>query len=171
MVETEDYDKSADPTVHASSHESGGSDQIDASGLVHLSAVRATLSADQTAVKNTNDQIEFDVAALDRNSDFNTGTFRFIAPVDGPYLVSLKVYLLGVSDATLFLLLIKKNGALLSQINHGIGRSGDTCLGLVEIVELTASDYLEFFIFHNNSTDKTIKSDSHKTALSIIRLY
>lgn len=171
MTETEDYDKSATPTAHASTHESGGSDELDVSGLVHKSTFLGVLSGNQTIQDNTQTVIEIDTEIVDRNNDFNTSNHRFTAPEAGKYLV--------IGQATMNQLGANKWQYLHIRVNGVAVAFGLTAMSVVvymsfaqgTILDLAANDYVTLEIIHNHGAARDIIAASRQTYFMVTRLY
>ncbi|HHD11906.1 MAG TPA: hypothetical protein ENK42_05640 [Deltaproteobacteria bacterium] len=115
----------------------------------------AYLSAAQSLANVTWTKIAFDTVMVNNGNGFDTANNRFVAPVDGRYLVSLVVRTDGWSNDGFMLIRVVKNGSI---IYYGPGNSklpGTSGLGdaLCGIVELAAGDVLEFNTYRDNSLD------------------
>lgn len=66
MSETEDYDKSATPTAHKISHQLGGSDEVNISGLAggHWSLFEVDINGDCEPITETLYEQYFELDAL-----------------------------------------------------------------------------------------------------------
>lgn len=171
MTETEDYDKSADPTAHASSHESGGSDEINVLPLIHPSDCLACLSTNQLIPTASATLLEFDTLLWDRNNDFNTTLHRFTAPSAGKYQILLIVYGSSIDDNVFFRSYLFKN-SVNTVVIYNFGQAGESMsIILNSVLDLDASDYLEFKVNQYSVLSKNISSDPKFTRLHITKLY
>lgn len=171
MTETEDYDKSADPTLHHATHEDGGADQIDITDLIHTSNVSVCPIANQSIPSGAATQLILDNEYFDRNNDFNTSTYRFTAPKDGYYIISLNVSI-DIPDAnTHFTTYIYKNGSsyTITSLHTSIVRYF-TVSSLLSI-SLSQNDYIELYVKHSSAAAKNTKSGMSYTNCSIFLLY
>ena len=171
MVETPDYDKSADPTSHASSHESGGSDVIDASGLVALSAFSVYLSANQSIPTSSNNYILWNAKLFDRANDFNLSSYRFTAPKDGTYFFTITAILHTLNDQNQFNLWLLVNAATYARITSFSATVGDLTNTLNSIIELSANDYVQVYVYHNYGSDRNLTGTIGRTVFQGYRIY
>lgn len=171
MTETEDYDKSADPTAHASSHESGGSDEIDVSGLVHKSTFSVYLGSDQAIANNDTTKVEYDTELFDRNNDFSLSTFRFTSPADGKYLFSVQALLINLDADKYLRLTITKNGSAQGLHHVYVPISGNPIVLSSHIIDLDEDDYIEIKVIHLHGSSRNLQAGLYRNYFVGTRLY
>lgn len=171
MTETEDYDKSAIPTSHHATHEDGGSDEIDALGLIFPTALRVYLGTNQSIDPDTFSLLQFDTALFDKNSDYNLATHIFTAPSAGKYLATFICRLANMSagDQTDYNI-VSSSGDTISFVNT-VGADGNINQLVLSIFDLAQSDTIQFKIKHSNALARNAVSGSAYTTASLIRLY
>lgn len=131
-----------------------------------LSVVRTNLSGNQ-ALTNAGWQIvNFNTVVFDINSEFNTGTNRFVATKTGYYEVNAGFHTDNQTNTQLYSIGVYKNGSLyqLTSGNH-------SNLGVVSriincIVYLTIGEYVEIFT-ENYQSGVSIDSYSGKTYFEV----
>jgi Tfp pilus assembly protein FimT len=111
------------------------------------------LNASQTVSNNTFTKVQYNAEYYDTDSAFDTSTYRFTVPSGkgGKYLIHASLYGFGNNnDEREFGLDIYKNGAI--AYRQFMGKPGfqatypsDTTLNATTIVNLSASDYIEFY--------------------------
>lgn len=92
---------------------------------------------------NTNVAITLQTENYDVGGDFNTGTYRFVAPVDGYYLVTACVGFSTIADQKSYQAILNYNGS--DGAYHMVSSSGTGSLRLPvsDVVYLTAGQYVE----------------------------
>ena len=92
-------------------------------------------------------KVQLNAEAFDTNSNFNTSTYRYTAPVDGFYLLSWKIGMVSGANE-LMQMTLKKNGT--TNIFAAYQQNGNAIqsqsLTQTELVQLTAGDYLELWM-------------------------
>lgn len=171
LTETADYDKSADPTAHASSHESAGSDELDVTGLIFKSCVIINQDNAQTINNAATTLIDWESETLDRANDFNLTNNRFTAPEDGVYHI--------ISQITIDELAADKNADIRPYINGAfdkltrqyIAAAGDVHPQISFIAELSANDYVEIKVRHTHGATRDTVPGTVYTWAMFARLY
>ena len=131
-----------------------------------LSVVRTNISANQSLGTGGWQKITFNTVVFDLNSEFVTGTNRFVAAKTGYYEVNAGYHTDNQSNTQYYSIGVYKNGSLyqMSAGNH-------TNLGVVArnincIVSLTAGDYIEVYV-ENYQSGVNIDSYSGKTYFEV----
>lgn len=135
-------------------------------GLANLSVTRTNLSANQALGTGGWQKLTFNTVVFDLNSEFNTGTNRFVAAKAGYYQVNAGYHTDAQSNNQYYSIGVYKNGALY-QMNAG----NHTNLGIVSrnvdcIVQLAVGDYIEIYA-ENYQTGVNIDSYSGKTYFEV----
>jgi len=108
----------------------------------------------RTAAQNTSAgtfvKVNFDTEDYDTNSNFDSTTnYRYTAPVSGFYQINGYVNL-AASGGNFVLPAIYKNGAVY-QRGDQINSTGACGVSYCDLIQLTAGDYIELFIFASNT--------------------
>ena len=152
---------------------------IDATGATvtgfgdNTPSFRAYLSADQTGTNNAAwNKVNFDTEDWDTDSAYDNSTnYRFTVPSGegGKYLFSAAVGVAVVSGADgagdSAKLAFYVNGALYTKgdgtiRNHVRNSTEDTYLGNTSILDLSAADYVECYVYHNFGSSRRFGSAS-----------
>ena len=126
---------------------------VQAAGSANTPMASGYLNASQTVSNNTFTKVQYNAEYYDTDSAFDTSTYRFTVPSGkgGKYLIHASLYGFGNNnDEREFGLDIYKNGAI--AYRQFMGKPGfqatypsDTTLNATTIVNLSASDYIEFY--------------------------
>lgn len=113
------------------------------------------LASNQTVIASTDTKVTLNTENFDTGSNFDSVTnYRFVAPINGFYFFNANALNNGNGIFNLF---FKKNGNTIrlgNDLNPGSNISG----GLItELLQLSASDYVELWI---NSANTTIQGDT-----------
>jgi len=159
------------PSAHKTAHELTGSDEIDATGLDHKTVVVAWPNMDLEVESGTDTTIEFTSTVLDRNADFNTGNYTFVAPATGVYLFHLNVGWLDVVSAKDYEIYLKQ-GANYLAVMWGFTRDSVYDTGhLTALLALTQNDVVYAAVRQNSGDLWSVGSGPVDTFLSVIRIY
>jgi hypothetical protein len=121
---------------------------IDSNGIVtkpYQPAVSAKING--IAANGTNDntsvKVPWNYAQVDTNNDFDTTNNRFVAPVDGTYMVITDINCFGDN-----IIYIYKNGSRVraAEYRFNEGSSWDHTV-IQEVISLAANDYIEIYAF------------------------
>ena len=147
---------------------------FDTNGIISMPlqpAASVHLSSTQTIATGTWTKLALASELYDKNNDFDSSTkYRFTAPVDGIYLVNLNVAfaLTAGNDAGGAIYL---NGAENNLRIDVPGRSGGHFnINVVAMLDLDATDYVEFFAYHSEGSDDTITGSAPRTFAMIHKL-
>jgi len=131
-----------------------------------VSQVRAYNNSSQsisTAVLTT---LQLSSESFDTQGDYNTGTYRFIAPSTGYYIVQVEVLVPGT--ATNWFAYINNNGTgVVEASHHGTG-SGSSTLSIHDLVSMTSGNYLEAQVFQFSGGSLILGSGSNHTFMTVI---
>jgi hypothetical protein len=145
-----------------------GTALLGADPVPSTSKVRAYLSANQNILTSTLTIIQFDTETYDVLGDFNTGTYRFVAPVTGYYLVQASLWLDTV--AVNWRGFISRNGTTVSEV-YWVGSSAmDSTMLIHDVVYMTASQYLEIKIYQSSGSTQIVQGGQNQTHLEVVRL-
>jgi len=147
---------------------------FDTNGIINMPlqpSCSVHLSSTQTIATGTWTKLALATELYDKNNDFDSSTnYRFTAPVDGIYLVNLNVAfaLTAGNDAGGAIYL---NGAENNLRIDVPGRSGGHFnINVVAMLDLDATDYVEFFAYHSEGSDDTITGSAPRTFAMIHKL-
>ena len=127
-----------------------------------------TLSTDWSLASESTTTIPFDSENYDIGSDFNTSTYKFVAPVAGYYLVTLNVRATGLLDGKRLAAGIKvgSNTVLFGQnAGSGTGNSVLVSVNLSKVLSLSVSDEVTATAFQDTGSAMDISAAS--TSMSI----
>ena len=143
---------------------SGGNSEslrLDSNGHVTMpkqssAGVKMSLQSNVAATPTT---LDFDDEKFDQNSDFNTSTNTFTAPVTGKYLVCVDLYILNIDTAADYyqLYVSSSNNVYYSILDPG-GLSSDPVywnLNWAGVIDMDASDTVYFRINQSGGTAQT----------------
>ncbi len=131
-----------------------------------LSVVRTNLSGNQ-ALTNAGWQIvNFNTVVFDINSEFNTGTNRFVATKAGYYEVNAGYHTDNQSNTQFYSIGVYKNGSLYQQTTGNHSNVGFVTRNINCIVYLAIGDYVEIFA-GNYQASVSIDSYSGKTFFEV----
>lgn len=130
--------------------------------------------ADQTAAATaTFTKLQFTTEEFDTNSNFDNATnYRFTPTVAGKYIINASVTILSLASGSRMAVSIYKNGAVFK--NSGPGNTG--AAGVIQavvsaVVDFNGStDYVEFFVFHSNGSNRDIYGGTEGTYATGIRI-
>jgi hypothetical protein len=125
----------------------------------------------QLITKSTYTKIQFDTEVYDLGGEFDSSTnYRFTATDTGKYHVSLFVAPSTYTAQTQWTVRIYKNGSYnFAGIRSDMLWQGST-VGIDIDVELSANQYIEGFVWHNDSVDRNINLNNYDTVMSIHRI-
>ena len=100
-------------------------------------------TAQNNIAANTNVTITLQTENYDVGSDFNTGTYRFVAPVNGYYAVSACVGFSTIADQKTYQAILNYNGTDGAYSMVSSSGTGPIRLQISDITYLTAGQYIE----------------------------
>jgi hypothetical protein len=133
------------------------------------SVIRTTLSAGQSLGTGGWQKLTFNTVVFDLNSEFNTGTNRFVAAKAGYYEVNAGYHTDNQGNTQYYSIGIYKNGTLYQQISGNHSNIGLVSRHINCIMALTAGDYVEVYA-ENYQSGVTIDSFSGKTFFEVKQL-
>jgi hypothetical protein len=113
----------------------------------------AYIAATQTLTDGVYTKVNFNTERFDTNSNFDSTTnYRYTAPVNGFYQISTTLSINGTAGTlAASIAMIYKNGVAIlndtSYPNNGLGQSANQNHTLSQLIQLSASDYLEIFAY------------------------
>ncbi|MDN3677880.1 hypothetical protein QWY90_11225 [Flavobacterium paronense] len=131
-----------------------------------LSVVRTNLSAGQSLGTGGWQKINFDTVVFDLNTEFNTGTNRFVATKAGYYEVNAGYHTNNQGNTQFYSIGVYKNGALYQQTTGNHYNVGYVSRNVNCIVYLDALEYIEIFA-ENFQSGVTIDSYPGKTFFEV----
>ncbi|WP_309640551.1 hypothetical protein [Flavobacterium sp.] len=133
---------------------------------VSLSLVRTNLNADQSLTTAGWQIVNFNTVVFDINTEFNTGTNRFVALKTGYYEVNAGFHTNNQNNTQFYSIGIYKNGALYQQNSGNHSNAGPVSRTINGLVFLNIGDYLEIFA-ENYQAGVTVDSYSGKTYFEV----
>lgn len=134
--------------------------------LTTLSIVRTNLSVNQTLATTGWQKITFDTVAFDTNSEFITGTNRFVSTKTGYYEINAGYHTFNKNDVEQYAIAVYVNG--IEYQETATHHYGDKLISRIIncTVSLAVNDYVEIFIFNGNAPT-TIDGYSGKTYFEV----
>jgi len=138
--------------------------------LAQNSSARAYLGSNQTIANATATKVNLDTENWDIRGEFDSTTnYRFTATVAGKYLVSVNGMLIP-TDGKPLILMIYVNGSAVSKVQHRPSGSSAIIVNLTDIVNLSATDYVEFYVQQNSGSNATLTAGTTVTFMSIYKI-
>ena len=131
-----------------------------------LSVVRTNLSAGQSLGTSGWEKLNFDTVVFDINTEYNTGTNRFVATKAGYYEVNAGYHTDNQGNTQFYSIGVYKNGALYQQTTGNHYNVGYVYRNINCIVYLNAGQYIEIFA-ENYQSGVTIDSFPGKTFFEV----
>lgn len=126
----------------------------------------------QSVLDTTWTKIQLNAEDYDTLGEFDSTTnFRFTAAKAGYYQVNGGAFLASPAADSVVYLGIFKNGAAVSFVLYHCAFVYGIRPSLSDILYLTATDYLELWVYHTSGVNKNIAFGSAETFLSIHKLY
>lgn len=126
--------------------------------------------ADQSITANTITVVDLDAERYDHNSDFNTSTNTFTAPVDGIYVIIAGAQFGVAADNDTCVLWIYLEGAQAAQNQQSAETGNNWAVFVATQLELTAGDEVNLRARNNNNND-VLRDGAHLTFMTISLLY
>ena len=133
------------------------------------SRMRAKRGSTQSITDSTYTKVQFNTEDYDSSNEYDNATnFRFTATSAGYYLITSNIRFVSIGDGKVFRIAIYKNGTKIgTDTVFTAGVATDPSCMISDIQSLSASDYIEIFVFHNQGSTLDIYQDSY---LAIHRL-
>lgn len=109
------------------------------------SVVRTNLNANQSLGTGGWQLINFNTVVFDLNSEFNTGTNRFVAAKTGYYEINAGFHTDNQSNTQFYSIGVYKNGSLYQQTSGNHSNLGPVARTINCIVSLSAGDFIEIY--------------------------
>jgi len=132
--------------------------------------VRAYPSATTSVSTTTFTQIPFNTETYDVDGDYNTGTYRFVAPVNGYYLAVFEGHFTTQTDGAFIELVFRKNGSAHSTTYRHAGNTTNSGSNNVDIIYLPAGQYLECWVYQTSGSTHTFQNGTGTVWFSICRV-
>jgi hypothetical protein len=140
--------------------------------LAKQSGCRAYQSPNQTIPAATPTKVNLNLETYDTQSEYNVGTYKFVAKTAGLYLVVHQGALFktgGLADGTLVAAYIKQNGVYVGEADLVLGGAISPTWQCTAILQLAVNDYLEAFIYHNDTVG-TVQTYSPYDVLFVAKI-
>lgn len=121
------------------------------------------MTGNQSVVKDTWTELQFDTEDFDEQNEFNTAGYRFTATKAGYYQINGAANINSPAANTRLLPALYKNGTLNRYANAQVAFTENFSYPMGMIIYLAANDYIEMYVYHNNSVNKDIEDDSSLT--------
>jgi len=132
--------------------------------------VRAYPSATTSVPTTTFTQIPFNTESYDVDGDYNTGTYRFVAPTTGYYLAVFEGHFTTQTDGAFIELIFRKNGSAYSTTYRHAGNTTNSGSNNVDIIYMTSSQYLECWAYQTSGSTHTFQNGQQTNWFSICRV-
>lgn len=130
---------------------------------------RAT--SNQTIATSTLTKVELNGESYDVQNEFDSTTnYRFTASDAGKYAVAGIVGTGSIPDGTRLIIHIRKNGGSIASNQVVVGGTDYAGIGVLDIANLAANDYLEMFIWQNSGSDQDVRYDSCWTFMAVSKV-
>ena len=147
--------------------------RIDANGHVTMplqSSAGIQLS-DQNNMATTPTTLDFDTERFDQNSDFNTGTNTFTAPVTGKYLVCVNLYMKNIDTAATYyqLYIASSNKVYYSIFDPELDNDAEYWdMSWSAVIDMDASDTVYFRMNQSGGTAQTDFDGQSYASISLL---
>ena len=120
----------------------------------------ATKSSGQSISNNSSTKVTFDGEDYDTGSDF--GSNKYTAPSDGKYFFFTKLLCDCTSGETVKIFFHKNGSAFVEHRNTTHGSNRRT-FSMSAVLDLSATDYVEVFKFHDGGSARDVDGDSNRS--------
>lgn len=126
---------------------------------------RAYRSSNQTVNHDTNTIVQFSSESFDPGSDYDTSNYRYVAPVDGYYRVSVNLRRAGLGDGKYSIASIYVGAVEKSTHTVFDGSSSENVVNHAfdDILDLSAGNYVYVYYYHNKGSSSSVYSNSYAT--------
>lgn len=126
----------------------------------------------QTAITTaTHTKVTFGTERFDIGAGYDASNSKFQPGVAGKYLISAALAMTLDATATqLWILLYLSGTAVVSQILRSFDGSGGSSISVASVLSLSASDYVEVYVYHTKSGDGAVIGTSSLTYFSGVRV-
>ncbi len=125
----------------------------------------------QSIGNNTNVKVECGTVEYDINDEYDESVnYRFTADEDGKYFISVAAFFIVLGDQKLYKVMIYKNGGQVAVTLENSSGAGSESTFQSTIVELDATDYLEFWVRQASGATKNIGGESATTWFKIQKI-
>jgi len=132
------------------------------------SRVRAYLNSNQSISNATYTTVQFANETFDFLGDFNTGTYRFVAPVTGHYIVQAKLALPATADV--WYGYINHNGSRVTEIYHLANTTTITTMAIDDVISMASGQYLEIQVIQISGGSLNVNAGSNHTYFTVTRV-
>ena len=136
-------------------------------------AATVYLSAVQDVPTATSTLVEFDTEEFDVGNNFNTGTYKYIVPSDGKYMVTLSIRaneVMAVGKIILVYVYVGAVNVMLYQSSVATGGSAKPQIVGSKIIACSEDDEITLRFYHNQGANMGIFSSATRTYMSIVRV-
>ena len=108
--------------------------------------------------------------SYDVDGDFNTGTYRFVAPANGKYLAIFEGHFTSQTNGAFIELVIRRNGSAVSTSYRHAGNTSNVGHVVTDIIDMTASQYLEAWVYQTSGSTHTFQGGATTCWFSVCRV-
>jgi hypothetical protein len=140
--------------------------------LAKQAGARAYLNSNQTLATDTLAVVNLAAENFDRQEEFNTSTYKYVAKRAGLYLVTAEVTYSDLSDQKGGCAIILLNGGIYLILSTYLSSSvaAYLCPVCTDIVQLAVNDYIQLGAYHTKGSNATILAGSNRTFLAIMKI-
>lgn len=125
--------------------------------IKNITLVRVVRGSNQTLGTGAAAKVQLNSEIFDVGGNFDNATnYRFVAPVNGYYLVSGGIEISQMPDAKRIIVYIYKGGAEYARCQAHASYAQDIGAQITQIVQLNATEYVELYAFQDSGSDKNI---------------
>lgn len=119
----------------------------------------------------THTKVTFGTERFDVGSGYDAANSKFLPGVAGKYLISAALAMTLDATATqLWILLYLSGTAVVSNVLRSSDGSGGSSISVASVLSLSASDYVEVYVYHTKSGDGAVIGTSSLTYFSGVRV-
>jgi hypothetical protein len=113
-------------------------------------------SGNQSIAPSTSTKVALGTELLDRGSAFASDRFTVASGKGGVYVITYQGNLASLAAGKTLNFYLYKNGSSDVFLETTVGAAGNIALAGCKMLELAANDYIELYVWHNDSTDRTL---------------
>ena len=151
-------------------NDAGTEFQLNAGGGGFTSGARVFRSGNQSIPNGVDTKVEFNAETFDTDGEFDSATNnRFTSTNGGIYKIDATVNFSFLSSGNQIAIYIFVNGVQYSRINKFAGGSPNS-VSISDVVSLSASDYVEIFVFQGSGASRNVQGASTLSWASFMQI-